>query len=336
MSNTQTSEPLVKKSSLPDGCLVEAHPAPLLARSGPVPTHAFFQWTLTALAVAFILTTAATIYPAGVTMPLVPLALRAVPPLLLFLGILFYRWRRERRIVNVLTIVFWSLTFGVLYIPPMYLAARCPVPFRDDVLVGIDRTLGAQVPDVLRLTAAHPGIAWFLSMSYDALLYLMVVAIILPPLCGRMQRAKEYLIAGIVSATISIPIFAALPAQGPWCYYGYSPTSDQAKATQIITALKNERSFVLNVADTEGIITFPSFHTVLALLAAYALWSVPYVRWPAAVVAALIVVSTVTTGWHYPADVLAGIVITVLACLAARAYSSLEARAGGLTEPAAS
>ena len=44
-----------------------------------------------------------------------------------------------------------------------------------------------------------------------------------------------------------------------------------------------------------------------ALLAAFALWSLPYLRWPAAFVSTLIIISTVTTGWHYAADVAGGV-----------------------------
>jgi membrane-associated phospholipid phosphatase len=263
---------------------------------------------------------------AGWTMARGPLVFRAALSLLFLLGIAFYRWRRERRIVGLLGIVFWSLTFGILYLTPMYLAARCPVPFRDDVLARMDRVLGVEMPALLPLIDAVPGVKGFLDWCYNTLVVFVVVAIMLPPVCGKMGRAKEYLIAGIASAILSIPLFAVLPAKGPWCYYGYPATPDQDKVTSIIVDLKNADHFVMNVSDTEGIISFPSFHTVLALLAAFALWSVPYVRWPAALLAFLIVLSTVTTGWHYLCDVVAGFVITALSCLVAKGYTRLEAR----------
>ena len=83
---------------------------------------------------------------------------------------------------------------------------------------------------------------------------------------------------------------------------------------------------------TAGLIALPSFHTVLAVLTGVALWAVPYVRWFGAALAALIVISTVTTGWHYVSDVLAGLALTLVAVAAARAYTQLEAR---ITTPAA-
>jgi membrane-associated phospholipid phosphatase len=298
----------------------------LLIRSRALAADNSFHGVLSGLTIAFILIAAVGLPLAGGTMLPASLALCAAPSLLLLFGIGFYRWRRERRIVRILAVVFWSLAFGVLYLPPMYLAARCPIPFRDDLLAGMDRAIGVEVTDVLRLTNALPGVKLFLDRCYDTLLYLMTAAIILPPLFGAMHRAKEYLIACIASAILALPLFAALPARGPWVYYGYPATPEQEKVTQVIVALKSDDTFVLNLCASEGIISFPSFHTVLALLAAFALWPVPYVRWPAALLAALIVLSTLTTGWHYLSDVVAGVLVTTVACALAKGYSRLEAR----------
>jgi hypothetical protein len=293
----------------------------------------FFHRTLFGLTLFLILASAVGFSLSGGAVRPVPLFLRAVPPVLMLAGIVFYRWRKERRLQSLLTFVFWSLVFGLLYIPPMYLAARCPVPFQDDKLAAMDRALGLEVPVVLQWAAEWPRAKWFLDFCYDTLLFLVVTAILLPPVCGRTRRAKEYLIAGIASAFLSFPLFALMPAVGPWRYHGYPPTPDQQKVTEIITALKSQESFVLDYFDFEGIISFPSFHTVLALLAAFALWSVPYVRWPAALLAGLIVLSTVTTGWHYLVDVWAGVVIAGVSCILAKGFTGLETR---ITRPACS
>jgi membrane-associated phospholipid phosphatase len=52
----------------------------------------------------------------------------------------------------------------------------------------------------------------------------------------------------------------------------------------------------------------------------------PYVRRPAAVLACLIVVSTVTTGWHYVADVLGGLLVAGVSIGVAGGYLRLESR----------
>src|SRR5439155_796906 len=119
------------------------------------------------------------------------------------LGYFFYRWRRERRIQGLLLIVFWSFVFGLLYIAPMYIAARCPVGFQDEALARMDRAMGIHVPSILRSLEQFPRCQRFLDYCYDTLLFLVTVAIMVPPVCNQMGRAKEYLVAGILVAIAS-------------------------------------------------------------------------------------------------------------------------------------
>jgi membrane-associated phospholipid phosphatase len=70
-----------------------------------------------------------------------------------------------------------------------------------------------------------------------------------------------------------------------------------------------------------GIICFPSFHVIWAILCAAALWGFRPLRIPIALLSGTIVVSTMTTGWHYFSDVLAGVVIAVLAIAIAKVYA---------------
>jgi hypothetical protein len=216
--------------------------------------------------------------------------------------------------------------FSALYIPPMYVAARCSGEPCDAALARIDRALGVEVPEVLRVMERHPSLRRILAVCYDVLLPFMTIAIILPPLCGKSQRAREYLIAGVVSAALGLSLFALVPAVGPWTEYGYPARPDQQRCAEILNSLRTEAEPTLVFSNTDGIVALPSFHTILAILAAFALWPIPYVRWPASLLAALITLSTLTTGWHYVVDVLAGIAVAALACGVARAYSLTESR----------
>ena len=92
----------------------------------------------------------------------------------------------------------------------------------------------------------------------------------------------------------------------------------------VFLSLRSQEPFVIDFADLEGVIAFPSFHTVLAVLAAFALWPIPYVRWAGGLVCMLIVVATVMTGWHYVVDVAAGVGVAVVSCQLGRMFSRLE------------
>jgi membrane-associated phospholipid phosphatase len=75
---------------------------------------------------------------------------------------------------------------------------------------------------------------------------------------------------------------------------------------------------VIQLNNLEGLVTFPSFHTANAILFAWALWTVPYLRWVGLVVNGLMILSTPLTGAHYIIDVVAGTIVAVAAIAFAR------------------
>jgi membrane-associated phospholipid phosphatase len=237
----------------------------------------------------------------------------------------FYRWRRVEKLKNLLIVTFWGVTLQNLSGIPIYIAARQNVPLRDDLLAELDCRLGLEVPDVLRFMELHQSLKLLLDVCYETLILLIILALALPVLFDKLAAVKEYFVGCIVSVVISIPLFAYFQAVGPWHYYGYAPDAEQERTTKIFFALKSDEWIEMRPANSAGVVAFPSFHTILAVLSAIALWRIAYVRWFAALLASLIVVSTVTTGWHYLSDVWAGLAIAVVSFFAARGYSWIEA-----------
>jgi membrane-associated phospholipid phosphatase len=70
-----------------------------------------------------------------------------------------------------------------------------------------------------------------------------------------------------------------------------------------------------------GVVCFPSFHVIWAILGANALWCFKPLRIPVAILSTLIILSTMTSGWHYFVDVLAGLLVAAAAIAASRALS---------------
>jgi membrane-associated phospholipid phosphatase len=84
-----------------------------------------------------------------------------------------------------------------------------------------------------------------------------------------------------------------------------------------LEALRSGAMSVVRLDDLEGLITFPSFHTANAILFAWALWSVHYLRLPVLALNVLMVASTPTAGSHYFIDILGGTAVALLAIVAA-------------------
>jgi hypothetical protein len=289
-----------------------------------------FHTTLAAVTLCVLLFSAWGLWASGITVALPGLLLRLALLALLLVGVAFYRWRQEEKLLNLLLMCFWAVLLSNLHMIPMFLAGRQSGELSDALLARMDAALGVEVPAVLNAVARVPFLKPVLDVAYGTLIFLMALAVIVPPLSGRMEQAKEYALGCLAAAMISMPVFAVFRAVGPWSVYALTPTPEQARYTEVLVALRSGRPFTLDLSYASGLITFPSFHAILAVLAALALRHTRYLRWPAAVVAALVVLSTITTGWHYLVDVWAGLLVALLSFAAARVYLRLEGRPGHL------
>jgi membrane-associated phospholipid phosphatase len=194
----------------------------------------------------------------------------------------------------------WIIALIVLIPPVVGVLAELHLPLRDTLFVKIDSALGFSVPAIDNWVSQHPVLNVLLNRSYDSLMWLIAVAVLLPSLTGRKKAAERFLLANTIAFLTALPVFALLPAIGPWAGYHFRGNPQQMACEASILALRNGTSGGV------GIVCFPSFHVIWAVLSATALWSVKPLRIPATLLATLIVISTVTTGWHYATDVLAG------------------------------
>jgi membrane-associated phospholipid phosphatase len=121
----------------------------------------------------------------------------------------------------------------------------------------------------------------------------------------------------MIAALLALAIFVVMPACGPFAEYGLVPSDDQARFLDHFLSLRDGSRRVISYRGTEGLITFPSFHVAWAMVI---VWAVRKNR-PAlagfATINTLLILSTMTTGWHYFADVLGGAAVATLGVLGA-------------------
>jgi hypothetical protein len=240
---------------------------------------------------------------------------------LTFLGSRLIARKGRRWQYHLMLIIFWMALSESLHFLPMYLAGRQEVSLSDDVLARWDKAIGIETPAVMASVRSHPALDEFLGHTYMSMITMANLAMILAALSGRMAAAMENILASLISVCISFPIFAVFQAWGPWRYYGYVPSIDQRGYEEQFLALKQHAFFYIDYAQSKGIICFPSYHTIFAVLAAITLSRIPFL-WPLGTLwATLIVISTVTTGTHYLIDVLAGLLVAAASILIAR-YST--------------
>jgi hypothetical protein len=213
----------------------------------------------------------------------------------------------------------WEILLAATLSFPVLIAARLRMPLQDSLFGHIDQSLGVSVPSLVRW-ADHHWLGTVVNRSYPWLSPLLAIAAFAPPLMGRMKQAREFLLGNLVAFAIGVPLFALLPAVGPWYYYHLAPNPAQASCWTQLFALRQLAPYLFH-EQAAGVICFPSFHVVWAILCAAALWGFRPIRIPVALLSAMIIMSTLTTGWHYFSDVLGGIAVAAISMAVARIYS---------------
>jgi membrane-associated phospholipid phosphatase len=131
-----------------------------------------------------------------------------------------------------------------------------------------------------------------------------------------------------VSALIIAAIATIVPAEGAHLYF--HPSHEQFSNFtnhsgmwhyHLLVKLRTTHVLYFDPFHLQGMVTFPSFHAAAAVLTAYAVRGVQFIRIPVLAFSLLMIVSAVPEGGHYLVDVIAGVLIAV-ACIVVRAYFS--------------
>jgi membrane-associated phospholipid phosphatase len=207
----------------------------------------------------------------------------------------------------------WTLVLNVLCSLLFYLPVRLGAHLADGTLARADAALGFSSAHLVAWTRAHPRLDAISAWSYESLEVFGIACVALPPLLGRVDRAQTMLLAIVASVVATLALAAVVPAVGPWETEATPPTPAQAACADVVHRLASGAPYAIDLHFRDPIVALPSWHTIFAVLGAL-VWRPLRLAWPIAVAwSALIVVSTLTTGWHYPVDVLAGIAIALAA-----------------------
>jgi len=138
-----------------------------------------------------------------------------------------------------------------------------------------------------------------------------------------MPRLQSFVLALGISLAATVLIAVFIPAVDAAIYIDLASRGAAALSPgtyshiHTLEALRSGAMSVVRLDDLEGLITFPSFHTTNAILFAWAVWPVRYLRVPILVLNGLMVASTPTAGSHYFIDIVGGTAVAFSAIVAA-------------------
>jgi len=231
--------------------------------------------------------------------------------------VLYLREKGKANWSDAVLTLFWALFLDVILFFPVAVAARLGAvyPLQDARLIQLDQSIGVNVVH-FQVWASNHWLGYALDQSYPLLFPLMKISILLNVLTGKIKFAQDFLASNIIAFAIGLPLFAMFPAIGPWYGFHLPVRLDESICQAALLALRSPGTYTFNPPD--GVICFPSFHVVWAILCVQALWGFRWLRFPVSLLAGMIVLSTMSTGVHYFCDVLAGILVAAISVLGSR------------------
>ena len=133
---------------------------------------------------------------------------------------------------------------------------------------------------------------------------------------------QQYILATAVALAVTLAVFAFVPAEGTFAFLEIGPQeyANLAPVTtthQLVSLDALRSGKIVEIADMEGLITFPSFHTAWAILFMWGFYPVRKLRLAAIALNLLMIASTPVMGAHYFVDLLGGIIVALAAIAAA-------------------
>lgn len=244
----------------------------------------------------------------------------AVAPLtlcsLLAAGAAFYCRRGTTAFVLCLKALAILVGTTAVFGPLTYAVATLHYPWFDAKLAAFDATFGFSAGAVAAWTAGHPLFDLCMRLVYSSVFPQIILVIVVLGFTSD-RRLDLFITRFMMAGLLTSAIFLFLPAQGS-CAYFHFKTPDHYEP--ILKELDRLRAGVAIVSwrNGQGIVTFPSFHTIWALLLIDAFRGRRFLFWPIAILNTLVIASCVTTGMHYLADIVGGAIVTAIVVVATR------------------
>jgi len=190
----------------------------------------------------------------------------------------------------------------------------------DVELAALDRALGFDWPRAMAWMAQHPRLNLAALIAYSSMLpqvALLTIAL------ATVEEADVYrFCAGLALSALScIAIWSFAPSFGAFSVYPFAAGTmklalDPAYGHDLARLLRDGPGLI-SPRDTKGLIGFPSYHAVLALLVMWHARKIRILRWPAIILNSAVLLSTPIQGGHHLIDVIAALPVAALAIFVA-------------------
>lgn len=192
--------------------------------------------------------------------------------------------------------------------------ASLNLPSIDRSLIRFDQILGNEWLAHFTLITANPTAHGITEIVYRSLLFQVPLACAVLAALDPL-RLRVLILANALGLSMTLAVATLFPAGGAFMAFFDAPYA-ASMAAQFV-AVRDGSLRALDPQTITGIVAFPSYHTILAVLIGFSFRGIPKLFPLVAVFQFAIVFSARSMGGHYYADILAGIVIACAANWAA-------------------
>lgn len=197
------------------------------------------------------------------------------------------------------------IAYMAVIAPITYLCARSPFPLYDRNFELLDKWIGYDWQAWADFDVNNPVLSLILPIAYASLIPQTAAILTILPLVHDGMRGYTFIRSSTIAIIIVCAISYVLPAAGPKAIYT-SWYADWA-------AMRTSAPFTTSLNNIQGIIDFPSFHAALAVILTYSVRGLGAGFWTFAGLNMFLLIATPTYGHHYLVDVLAGILVAIIA-----------------------
>jgi membrane-associated phospholipid phosphatase len=209
-------------------------------------------------------------------------------------------------------------TVGLIF---TYLATASALPLQDALLARLDSQLGFDWLSFLSATNERPFWANLLVRCYASTPLVTQGVVIWLSIRGSGERLSEFLALLCLSSVGLMVGMLLVPAAGAFVYFeparqlfdNLAAGGPMWPFLDAFNGLRDGSLTKIDISSVQGVVSFPSFHTMLGIITTYALRDTRALFIPAIALNGTMIVATLPVGGHYLADVLAGTAICLVA-----------------------
>jgi membrane-associated phospholipid phosphatase len=177
----------------------------------------------------------------------------------------------------------------------------------DKHILSVERYCHINSMAIVAWAQQHPFLQKILGFSYDTLPLQMSCLPLLLLIMRRFERLREYYFLLLCTALIGFAIYYFFPTTAPASMLQSDLFTEEQRATGL--KFYQIHRHLTPTTNEGGLIAFPSFHTIWALLCVYLLREWKLICALLFIFNLGIICSCVVLGWHYVADVVAAFVV---------------------------